>query len=335
MTHDTDRSQALEGFGYTARQAQFLSLVALHSGYFLRRQYVTFTGRTHGQAAVRFLANAVAREHIRVLPYGRQGRVFHLYARPLYAAIGEEHNRNRRAAEWEAVLRKLMTVDFVPAHPMARFWATETDKITLLRERGIPTEMWPARHYLPKQDGVATTTRYFVDKMPWYQTEDDPRLWFAYVDSERTLRGLKTFLSQYRPLLSSMSSGVTYVAPTAWRGPIEAAFSRALASVGGHALNLTTVRDYFTLRRLVDEERWASLGVSELNRFRELRSQCACPSVQSLYDRWLTRDDGSLLATEVYAAGRPDCALRVHALGRRYDAEWAAPRSRQDQEQVT
>jgi hypothetical protein len=171
--------------------------------------------------------------------------------------------------------------------------------------------------------------------MPWYQTEDDPRLWFAYVDSERTLRGLKTFLSQYRPLLSSMSSGVTYVAPTAWRGPIEAAFSRALASVGGHALNLTTVRDYFTLRRLVDEERWASLGVSELNRFRELRSQCACPSVQSLYDRWLTRDDGSLLATEVYAAGRPDCALRVHALGRRYDAEWAAPRSRQDQEQVT
>ena len=34
MTSDTDRSQALEGFGYTARQAQFLCLVALHGGYY-------------------------------------------------------------------------------------------------------------------------------------------------------------------------------------------------------------------------------------------------------------------------------------------------------------
>ena len=40
-------------------------------------------------------------------------------ARPLYAAIGEEDNRNRRPAEWDAVLRKLMTLDFVLAHPTA------------------------------------------------------------------------------------------------------------------------------------------------------------------------------------------------------------------------
>jgi hypothetical protein len=335
MTPDKDQSQALEGFGYTARQAQFLALVALHGGYFLRRQYVTFTGRAHGQAAVRFLANAIGRAHIRVLPYGRQGRVFHLYARPLYAAIGEEHNRNRRAAEWEAVLRKLMTVDFVLAHPRARFWATETDKIAVLRDRGIPTAVWPARRYAPKQDGVATTTRYFVDKMPWYQTEDDPRLWFAYVDAERTLRGFETFLSQYRPLLSAVSSGVTYVAPTVWRGSIEAVFTRALASTGGHALNLTTVRDYFTLRRLVDEERWASLGVAEIDRFRELRSLCAHAAIQALYERWLTREDGSLLAEEVHAASRSDCALRVHALGRTYDAERASSELGSNKAKVT
>jgi hypothetical protein len=76
--------------GYTPRQAQFLVLVALHGGYFLRRQYVAFTGTPHGQATVRFLDHAVTREHVHVLPYGRQGHVFHLYARPLYAAIGEE-----------------------------------------------------------------------------------------------------------------------------------------------------------------------------------------------------------------------------------------------------
>jgi hypothetical protein len=54
------RCQALEMLGYTPRQAQFLVLVALHAGYFLRRQYVAFTGTPHGQAAVRFLAQCVA-----------------------------------------------------------------------------------------------------------------------------------------------------------------------------------------------------------------------------------------------------------------------------------
>lgn len=71
-THDV-RCQALEMLGYTPRQAQFLVLVALHGGYFLRRQYVAFTGTPHGQAAVRFLARAVAREHVRVVPYRTSG----------------------------------------------------------------------------------------------------------------------------------------------------------------------------------------------------------------------------------------------------------------------
>jgi hypothetical protein len=80
MTADLDRCRVLEMLGYTARQAQFLVRVALHGGYFLRRQYVTFTGTRHGQATVRFLARCVAREHVRVLPYGRDGHVFHLSA---------------------------------------------------------------------------------------------------------------------------------------------------------------------------------------------------------------------------------------------------------------
>ena len=37
MTPD-ERVRALQGFRYTARQAAFLELVAVHSGYFLLRQ---------------------------------------------------------------------------------------------------------------------------------------------------------------------------------------------------------------------------------------------------------------------------------------------------------
>ena len=58
-------------------------------------------------------------------------------ARPLFAALGEEHHRNRREAEWDAVARKLMTLDFVLAHPKARFWATEAEKVALLQELSV------------------------------------------------------------------------------------------------------------------------------------------------------------------------------------------------------
>ena len=104
MTPHDVRCQALEMLGYTPRQAQFLVLVALHGGYFLRRQYVAFTGTPHGRATVRFLAHAVAREHVRVVPYGRQGHVYHLYARPLYAVIGEEEQIGRAGAHWVTIV---------------------------------------------------------------------------------------------------------------------------------------------------------------------------------------------------------------------------------------
>lgn len=325
MTPDLGRSQALEGFGYTARQAQFLLLVALHGGYFLRRQYVAFTRRPHGQAAVRFLANTVARGHVRALPYGRHGHVFHLCARPVYAAIGDEHNRNRRVAEWGAVMRKLITVDFALAQPTARFWATEADKVELLRQLRVPEEAWPAREYAPKREGSLGTTRHFVDKMPWYRTDDDPRLWVAYIDAERTLRGFETFLGQYRAVLGSVPSGVTYVAPTAWRGAIEAAFARVLAPSSAHAVNVGTVLDYFTTRRDVDADRFRWLSVAQLTRFREFRTHCVTSDLEALYERWRVREDGSLSCAEVDAAVPPPCVLRVHALGHRYDAAHASP----------
>src|SRR4029453_1680503 len=123
----------------------FLTLVALHGGYFLRRQYVKFTSAGHGLAAVRFLNKMSAHGHVRQLPCGRHGAMFHLCARPVYAALGQEHNRNRRPAEWIAVVRKLMTLDFVLTKPTAQFWATEEDKSALLRELGVDERKWPAK----------------------------------------------------------------------------------------------------------------------------------------------------------------------------------------------
>jgi len=74
MSTDDHTAQALEALGYTPRQAQFLALVAVHGGYFLRRQFLASTGRAHGLAAVRFLERAVTRGDVRPFPTdGRDG----------------------------------------------------------------------------------------------------------------------------------------------------------------------------------------------------------------------------------------------------------------------
>jgi len=303
MMADVDRSRVLEGFGYTARQAHFLALVALHGGYFLRRQYVAFTGAAHGQAAVRFIAHTVAREHVRAVPYGRHGHVFHLCARPIYAAIGEEHNRNRRTAEWEAVMRKPMTLDFVLARPEATFWATEEDKVSLLRELKIEPESWPAKHYLSRRTGGPMTTRYFVDKMPWYRVPDDPRLWFAYVNAERTLNGFETFLVQYQELIAALSSGVTYVAQKGWRRPVQAVFKKVFGKETEPAtVPLAVFLEYCRLRRDIEADRLQHLRIDELHRFRELRSRFSACAFDDLYARWNRDGDVAISSTDANSA---------------------------------
>lgn len=318
MTPDVERARALEAFGYTTRQAQFLALVAVHGGYFLRRQFVAFTGGSHGLATVRFVDRAAARGDVRSLPYGRHGRMFHLCARPLYAALGEEHNRNRRVAEWDAVTRKLMALDFVLAHPEARFWATEGEKAALLQELDVRQALWPSRRYAPKRANSRPTTRYFVDKMPWYREADNPRLWIAYVDADATLRGFETFLAQYRGVLSALPSGVTYVGATAWSGAVHRVFDKV---IGGREIPnhyIGSFADYCRLRRCVDSNEFASLSAADLQRYRILKARFATVAFDALYQRSRQVPDAPISSADIYTVARHDCVLRVYALGDRY-----------------
>src|SRR5437868_6593966 len=57
-----DRAAAIEALGFTARQARFLTLVALHSGYCLRRQYSSFGALSYGKNVRNFLDCLVDRQ---------------------------------------------------------------------------------------------------------------------------------------------------------------------------------------------------------------------------------------------------------------------------------
>src|SRR5579862_7724759 len=91
-----DRVAALQSFGYNAEEASFLCIAALHSGYFLRRQFLTFIQGTKGWKDVALLNKLKANDHCRITAYRHNRMVYHLSAKPLYAALGEKDNRNRR-----------------------------------------------------------------------------------------------------------------------------------------------------------------------------------------------------------------------------------------------
>ena len=63
-----ERIAAVRAMGYTTREAGFLEFVALHSGYFLRRQYNQFLDRKRGGTAAALIRKLLQKEHVSVEP---------------------------------------------------------------------------------------------------------------------------------------------------------------------------------------------------------------------------------------------------------------------------
>src|SRR5690348_4722785 len=109
---NAERVNALQRFGYTEREAQFLCLAALHGGYFLRRHYRQFVAQHDGGTTQHLVEKTLAQGHAQVSSFKANTHVFHLAARPFYGALGQEDNRNRRLRQTITIKAKLMALDF-------------------------------------------------------------------------------------------------------------------------------------------------------------------------------------------------------------------------------
>jgi hypothetical protein len=89
---------ALGSFGFTLRQREFLVTVMVHAGCFLERQDCAFSGTVRGQNSREFIARLLARGFARAIEPGpvRRGPLYHVHHKPLYEAIGQADDRNRR-----------------------------------------------------------------------------------------------------------------------------------------------------------------------------------------------------------------------------------------------
>ena len=199
-----ERTQALQRLGYTERESAFLLVAALHGGYFLRRQYCQFLDRAVGGTAASLIEKILGKDHASVITFGGNIHVYHLAARPFYAALGQEDNRNRRLRQPETIKDKLLGLDFVLAHRDQEYLATEQEKLDyFVGVMGLGKAVLPGKRYI---GSGKTTERFFVEKFPIFlsgpaQPASSPVVSFCFVDGgAASVSGFRTFLQQYSGL---------------------------------------------------------------------------------------------------------------------------------------
>ena len=128
-------TDALRSFGYTEEEARFLYLVATHSGYFTCQQFLQFIETKPGKRSVAFAQKVLDKKHASAKEYLRHGRVFHLFSRNLYEAIGRENIRFRRIHSTEYVRTRLIALDFILRNQNFTYLETQEQKLTFFCEQ--------------------------------------------------------------------------------------------------------------------------------------------------------------------------------------------------------
>jgi hypothetical protein len=339
MTLDPPSCEAVGALGYTPREAAFLALVARHSGYFVRRQFLQWIGRQHGQTIVEFTQKLLARRHATVQTFCYATHVYHLSASVLYAAATAPISHQRRRVP-EGVKARLMALDCVFARPTLHFLTSDEARLAYCDTLGIDRAWLPQRRYCGYR-ATAGTLQYFVEAAPMGLLHDSgsvPTLVCAFIDDgTASVGGFETHLRDYRRLWVSVPRWrLVYIADTPRRLPdAEAAFRRVCAEpvglpFGANRVDLPSLLDYFRLRGAYDAKRWASLDKAALDRFRDLRRRFAGHDWEVLYGQWESRGEDAIrrvLSVPAPAATLNPSAFQPCVLGLSYVATNALGRS--------
>ena len=186
-----DRAGQLAPLGWTGREAEWLALVALHSGAFTRSQCgVYFQAGDDRKRLLRFVRALIEKQlaiedERPIFPGG--ARAVLLTGKPIYQALGIPDVRHRRAkaATTIVLMRRLLSLDYIIARPTFGWLPTEGDKVQRFEALGLDRRTFPYRLYGPS--GKPQTPRYFAFKLP--VAVDDQAATaatFVYVDPGQT-----------------------------------------------------------------------------------------------------------------------------------------------------
>jgi hypothetical protein len=197
MTLDYDPIPVLESVGYTEREAAFLYLVALHSGFFLRRQYVRFIRRERGAIAEQLLRKATALGHLQSVACGQARFVYHLTANPVYAAVGLAASQHRRLKGDAQIKCRLMVLDFVLDHLGDTLLDSAEAKVNFFTGAlGLNDALLPHSR--------AGSVHRFPEKFPILVGERQPIRFTFFDEGALSTSGFESFLRWYRAVFSAL-----------------------------------------------------------------------------------------------------------------------------------
>jgi hypothetical protein len=201
-----DSIDTLSCLGYSEREATFLYVVALYSGYFLRRQFSFAVKRHRGSAAAGFLAKAKRAGHVREIQCEPGRLLYQLYAKRLYQLVGQKDSQNRRAKSSTDIRRRLIMLDYILSHlEREEFLDSEVSRRKFFAQFGV------------KADAFDSAER-FGESLPISVRCPDGNLTvrFPFIDEgQRSAAKFERFLSTHDKLLCSLPSfEVVYVAAT-------------------------------------------------------------------------------------------------------------------------
>jgi hypothetical protein len=215
----------IPSFGVTERQARFLVTVMLHSGVFVGRQYAAFAGITHGQKVHAFIEKLLVRRFVTPIELGSTGRtrIFHVQHKPLYKAIGEPDNRNRRRVTSDRAIERLMILDGVLADRSVTWLGAEREKCRYFKQHlgdRLRDDEYP-RLVFGKRPNV--TVRYFPDKLPIGYDSDHRRHVFMYLARSPSPMDFRVFILRHLELLNALGFWTVRVLfPRSLSGSMEA-----------------------------------------------------------------------------------------------------------------
>ncbi len=176
----------------------------VHAGCFLERQYCTFTGTVRGHNSREFIGRLVARGFVRVIEPGpvRRGRLYHVHHKPLYEAIGQADNRNRRLHTLGRMVERVMILDALLDDRRCWWLSPADDKLQFfsqMRDNRMQREDYP---HIAFGAGRQRTIRCFPDKLPIGIEKDSmEHLVFLYLVNRRIPVDFRQFLLRHVGLL--------------------------------------------------------------------------------------------------------------------------------------
>jgi hypothetical protein len=208
MTPGYDPISSLESVGYAAREASFLYLVAVHSGYFLRRQYYRFAGREGGTLVAQLLKKATQRQHIHIIECGHGWHIYHLTSKPVYEALGRRDSQNRRIKGDAHIKSRLMMLDFILANLATNLLEDAASKVAFFTTQcGVSLELLPHTY--------VERPLYFPDGFPVLVTNAGIPQFTFFDEGQVTATRFERFLKQYQPLFEALGEfELIYVADT-------------------------------------------------------------------------------------------------------------------------